>query len=83
MVGGPILIFRRYHEGGKTKIREKEMTAEGKEQKRAKENVGYDANALYLWTIMQDMPTGAFTRRREETGLKRESTSKMATERLE
>ena len=32
---------------------------------------------------MQDMPTGAFTRRTEETDFKRESTSKMATEWLE
>ena len=45
--------------------------------------VGYDANALYLWTIMQNMPTGSFTRRREETGFKRESSSKMATKWLE
>ena len=28
--------------------------------------VGYDANALYLWALMQDMPTGWYTRRREE-----------------
>ena len=45
--------------------------------------VGYDADALYLWAIMQDMPTGAFTRRREENGFKRKSSSKMATEWLE
>ena len=32
---------------------------------------------------MQDMPTGSFTRRREETGFKKESSSKMATEWLE
>ena len=45
--------------------------------------MGYNANALYLWAIMQNMPTGSFTRRREETGFKRESSSKMATEWLE
>ena len=28
--------------------------------------MGYDANALYLWALMQDMPTGWYTRRREE-----------------
>ena len=28
--------------------------------------VGYDANALYLWALMQDMPTGWYTRRRAE-----------------
>ena len=32
--------------------------------------VGYDANALYLWVIMQDMPTGWYTRRREENGFR-------------
>ena len=25
--------------------------------------VGYDANALYLWSMMQDMPTGSPIRR--------------------
>ena len=45
--------------------------------------VGYDAIALDLWVIMQDMPMGLFTRRRGETGFKKESSSKMATEWLE
>ena len=35
--------------------------------------VEYDANALYLWAIMQNMPSGSFTRRREETNFKKES----------
>ena len=83
MVGGPSIIFHRYHEAGKTKIREKEMEDQGKQAKTCQKIVGYDANALYLWAIMQDMPTGSFTRRREETGFKRESSSRMATEWLE
>ena len=83
MVGGPSIIFHRYHEAEKTTIREKEMEKQGKEPKMCQKIVGYDANALYLWAIMQDMPTGAFTRRREESGFKRESSSKMATEWLE
>ena len=83
MVGGPSIIFHRYHEKDKTKIREKEMTDQGKEPTTCQKIVGYDANALYLWAIMQNMPTGSFTRRREDTGFKRESTSKMATEWLE
>ena len=33
---------------------------------------GYDANALYLWGMKQKMPTGYPTRRREETGFKKE-----------
>ena len=32
--------------------------------------LGYDANALYLWALMQDMPTGWYTRRREERQLR-------------
>jgi len=59
------------------------MEHQEKQPKICQTIVGYDANALYLWAIMQNMPTGAFTRRREETGFKRESSSKMATEWLE
>ena len=33
MVGGPSIIFHRYHEAGKTKIREKEMEDQGKQAK--------------------------------------------------
>ena len=58
IVGGPAIIFHRYHEKDVTKIRG------GSE--RCRKIVGYDANALYLWAIMQDMPTGWYTRRREE-----------------
>ena len=58
IVGGPAIIFHRYHEKGITKIRG------GSELCRKIE--GYDANALYIWAIMQDMPTGWYMRRREE-----------------
>ena len=58
IVGGPAIIFHRYHEKDVTKIRG------GSEL--CRKIVGYDANALYLWAIMQDMPTGWYTRRREE-----------------
>ena len=78
MVGGPSIIFHRYHEKDKTKIREREITDQGKEPKMCQKIVGYDANALYLWAIMQNMPTGSFTRRREETNFKKESSTKMA-----
>ena len=57
IVGGPAIIFHRYHEKDVTKIREEET---------CRSIVGYDANALYLWALMQDMPTGWYTRRREE-----------------
>ena len=58
IVGGPAIIFHRYHEKNVTKIRGGGETC--------RSVVGYDANALYLWAIMQDMPTGWYTRRREE-----------------
>jgi hypothetical protein len=50
IVGGPSIIFNRYHEAGKTKIRNGD--------KQCKKIIGYDANALYLWAIAQEMPTG-------------------------
>ena len=62
IVGGPAIIFHRYHEKGITKIRG------GEELCRKIE--GYDANALYLWALMQDMPTGWYVRRREENGFR-------------
>jgi hypothetical protein len=80
MVGGPSIIFHRYHEKEKTKIREVEMAAQGREAKECKKTVGYNTNGLYLWAIMQNMPTGASTRRREETGFKRESSNKLVTD---
>ena len=59
------------------------MKDQGRESNMCQKIVRYDANALYLWAIRQDMPTGSFTRRRGETGFKKESSSKMATEWLE
>ena len=60
-VGGPAIIFHRYHEKDITKIRGEET---------CRSIVGYDANALYLWALMQDMPTGWYVRRREENGFR-------------
>ncbi|XP_070567231.1 uncharacterized protein [Ptychodera flava] len=51
IIRGPSLIFHRYHEAGKTVVRNK---------KPCKRIIGYDANALYLWALMQDMPTGFY-----------------------
>ena len=62
IVGGPAIIFHRYHEKDVTKIRGGGETC--------RSIVGYDANAMYLWAIMQDMPTGWYVRRREETGFR-------------
>ena len=54
--GGPSIIFHRYHEAGITKIREAEKCQAAK---LCEKIVGYDANALYLWALMQNMPTGS------------------------
>ena len=53
IVGGPSIVFNRYQEAGKTLI---------KYNKICKKIVGYDANALYLWAIGQEMPVGDYTR---------------------
>ena len=54
IVGGPSIIFTRYHEAGKTRIRKNKL---------CQNIVGYDCNALYLWAIGEDMPGGYFVRR--------------------
>jgi hypothetical protein len=82
-VGGPSIIFNRYHEKEKSFIREVEARAKGKESKPCKKVVGSHANALYLWAIMQDIPTGQYTRRMEEDGFKKRWSGKMAIEWLE
>ena len=82
-VGVPSIIFNRYHEKDKTFIRKEEMTRKNLEPKPCKKVVGYDANALYLWAIMQNMPTGQYSRRLEEDGFKKRFSGKMAVEWLE
>ena len=47
LVGGPSILFHHYHERNKTRIRN------GKIYQRV---LGYDANALYIWNLSQDMP---------------------------
>ena len=54
VVGGPSIVFTRYHEVGVTKIRGHQI-----ENPRICKNIlGYDANALYLSTILREMPCG-------------------------
>merc|ERR1711860_412145 len=57
LVGGPSIIFNRYKEKGVSLIRG---------DKPVETLEGFDANALYLWGIMQDMPTGHPVIRRKE-----------------
>ena len=78
--GGPSIIFHRYHEAEKTRIRE---TERGQAAKLCQKIVGYDANALYLWAVMQNMPTGSYTRRLAENEFKPKGSIKMAIEWLE
>ena len=54
IIGGPSIIFTRYHEAGKTLIRGKKL---------CQNIVGYDCNALYLWALGEAMPSGYFVRR--------------------
>ena len=44
MVGGPSIIFHRYHESGATKLRDHLY---GEAAKTCQSIVGYDANVLY------------------------------------
>ncbi|GFR78381.1 hypothetical protein ElyMa_005848000 [Elysia marginata] len=65
VVGGPSIIFHRYHEKGITKFR-------GESGKAVQSPVGYDANSLYLWAISQEMPTEHSVRRRKENNFQPE-----------
>ena len=80
--GGPSIIFHRYHEKGITALRLNEY---GEAARPCRSIVGYDANALYLWSLMQDMPMGWYMRRRVEKDFRPESAQlygQMAAERL-
>ena len=54
VVGGPSLVFTRYHEAGKTSIRSHQYP----DSKFCENIQGYDANALYLSTMLNYMPCG-------------------------
>ena len=56
IVGGPSIIFHREHGAGQTLLY-------GKEGNVCAIIVGYDANALYLWSLDQNMPCGGYVRR--------------------
>ena len=59
VVGGPSLVFTRYHEVGKTRIRSHRSNSVANEDpKLCQKIVGYDANALYLSTMLREMPCG-------------------------
>ena len=65
VVGGPSLVFTRYHEAGKTRIRSHQYPVPrdgevltGAHAKLCENIQGYDANALYLSTMLNFMPCG-------------------------
>ena len=78
--GGPSIIFHRSHEAGKTKLCEVEKCQAAK---LCEKIMGFNANALYLWAIMQNIPTGSYTGRLAENEFKPKSSIKMAIEWLE
>ena len=61
ITGGPSLICHRHHEVNVTSIRQSLP---------CRSIVGYDANALYLWSISQLMPTGCYIHRTAESNFK-------------
>ena len=78
IVGGPSIVFHRYHDQLNTYIRGG--------PKLCQKVVGFDANAMYLWALMQDMPTRVFVRRNSEDNFKAKQAQKygiMATEWLD
>ncbi|GMF09433.1 unnamed protein product [Phytophthora lilii] len=52
IAGDPSIIFNRYAKRNETKIRGGKL---------CKKVIGYDANALYLWALGNDMPCGRLT----------------------
>ena len=54
VVGGPSLVFTRYHEVDVTGIRSHRIS----EPRLCKNILGYDANALYLSTMLREIPCG-------------------------
>jgi hypothetical protein len=75
VVGGPSIVFHRYHEAGKTRIRhpvyKDGVWGMSQEGKLVKSIIGYDAAALYLWAINNIMPCGELTHH-EYTGTPQE-----------
>ena len=65
IVGGPSIIFNRYHKSGKTFIR-------NNPNKPCQKIIGYDAKNLYLWVIGQNFPAGYPLIRRQEKFFVRE-----------
>ena len=61
VVGGPSIVFNRYHCVNETTIRSNPSEV-------CQKIIGYDCNALYLWCFSLDQPVGQYIRRRAEKG---------------
>ena len=71
LVGGPAIVFHRYHAKGKTYIR-------GNKAKVVETCLGLDMNALYLSAFQKEMPTECGIRyKREEDGFLRPRDNKI------
>ena len=66
IVGGPSVIFHRYHEKDVTFLRQHTNNQDSL----CKKILGYDANALYLSAIMQELPAKHYSRYKEEDNYK-------------
>ena len=64
IIGGPSIIFHRYHERDITLIKGKES---------CKKVIGYDANSLYLYCLGKLMPTGYYTVQEEKNNYRLET----------
>ena len=64
IVGGPSIIFHRYHEKDVTMIKGKHL---------CKEVIGLDANALYLFCTGEEMFTGYYSLREKKNEYRRET----------
>ena len=62
IVGGPSIVFKRLAEAGRTRIRP--LEAKDGRGRPCKSIIGLDCNALYLFALSQDMPTGPCVVRR-------------------
>ncbi|EGZ08941.1 hypothetical protein PHYSODRAFT_339348 [Phytophthora sojae] len=60
IAGGPSIIFNRYAKRNEIKIRGGRI---------CKKIIGYDANALYLWALGNEMPCGRLTTIEAYTGI--------------
>ena len=55
LVGGPRIVFHRHHNSSETRLRQQSL---GEESFLCHQVLGVDANALYIWCMMQNLPTG-------------------------